>query len=44
MLQPEWDQSFKQDMIMEWYQVYINFIAIHKPLNVVASIYAMHHE
>jgi hypothetical protein len=43
MLPPEWDQQFKQDMIMEWYQVYINFIAIQKPLSIVASIYAMHH-
>jgi hypothetical protein len=43
MLPPKWDQQFKRDMIMEWYQVYINFIAIQKPLSVVASIYAMHH-
>lgn len=44
MLPSEWDQQFKQDMIMEWYQVYINFIAIRGPLNMVASIYAQHHE
>lgn len=44
MLPSEWDQQFKQDMIMEWYQVYINFIAIHSPLSCVAAIYAHQHE
>ncbi len=43
MLPSDWDLQFKQDMIMEWYQVYINFIAIYKPLNTVAGIYSQHH-
>jgi hypothetical protein len=44
MLPSEWDQQFKQDMVMEWFQVYINFIAIQSPLGCVASVYAHQHE
>lgn len=44
MLPPDWDHKFKQDMIMEWYQVYVNFIAMQAPLQTVAQIYARHHE
>ena len=37
-------KKYRDEMVMEWYEAYINFVELSEPLNKIYEIYNHNHE